>query len=165
MRAALMTGLSLLACQIGRRQYGLNSLALVAALMALFNPQVLWDIGFQLSFAATPGLVLYGGSSQRALASMVGRVLPPAAALRLAGLGRVYFLFTLAAGDRCGLPSPKMLEAVRDYTLLRTDVNGWIELTTEGEQVILSIFADRPVTRSHPLFPLNQIIGYCVGGH
>jgi predicted membrane metal-binding protein len=40
-RAALMGGLSLFARQIGRRQDGLNSLALVAAVMALFNPLTL----------------------------------------------------------------------------------------------------------------------------
>ena len=31
----------------------------VAALIALFSPYVLWDVGFQLSFAATLGLLLY----------------------------------------------------------------------------------------------------------
>ena len=62
-RAALMAGLSLFARQIGRHQHGLNSLALVAAGMSAFNPQVLWDIGFQLSFSATLGLVLYAEPS------------------------------------------------------------------------------------------------------
>ncbi len=52
-RAALMGGLSLFARQVGRRQQGLNSLALVAALMAVFNPNLPWDVGFQLSFTAT----------------------------------------------------------------------------------------------------------------
>ena len=58
-RAAIMGGLTLFAAQIGRCQDGLNTLAFVAALMALFNPYVLWDVGFQLSFAATLGLLLY----------------------------------------------------------------------------------------------------------
>ncbi len=52
-RAALMGGLSLFARQVGRRQQGLNSLTLVAALMAVFNPNLPWDVGFQLSFTAT----------------------------------------------------------------------------------------------------------------
>ncbi len=58
-RAALMGGLSLYARQLGSPQDGLNCLALVAAVMALINPNVLWDGGFQLSFMATLGLVLY----------------------------------------------------------------------------------------------------------
>jgi len=42
-------------------------------------------------------------------------------------------LLSVAADDRDGLPSPETLEAVQGYTLLRTDRNGWIELTTDGE--------------------------------
>jgi competence protein ComEC len=92
-----MGGLALFARQVGRRQDGLNSLAFAAAVMALIDPYVLWDVGFQLSFAATLGLVLYGGPSQAAVASVAGRVLPPASAQRLASLVGEYFLFTLAA--------------------------------------------------------------------
>jgi competence protein ComEC len=54
-RAAVMGWFSLLAVQIGRRQVGLNSLAIVAAVMAAFTPSILWDVGFQLSFMATLG--------------------------------------------------------------------------------------------------------------
>ena len=58
-RAALMGSISLLARQLGRRNAGMNALAIVALIMALFNPLVLWDVGFQLSFFATLGLILY----------------------------------------------------------------------------------------------------------
>lgn len=58
-RAAIMGTLALLARQSGRRQAGLLTLSLSAALMALFNPLILWDVGFQLSFTATLGLILY----------------------------------------------------------------------------------------------------------
>ncbi|HEX2697090.1 MAG TPA: ComEC/Rec2 family competence protein, partial [Anaerolineales bacterium] len=64
-RAAIMGTLSLFALQFGRRQQGLNTLSFVAALMALFNPLLLWDVGFQLSFFATLGLILYGEPFQR----------------------------------------------------------------------------------------------------
>ncbi len=59
MRAAIMGSLSLFAKQVGRRNAGINTLAAVAMLMVLFNPLTLWDIGFQLSFFATLGLILY----------------------------------------------------------------------------------------------------------
>lgn len=58
-RAALMGSISLFARQVGRRNSGLNALAVVAFLMTIFNPFVLWDVGFQLSFFATLGLILY----------------------------------------------------------------------------------------------------------
>ncbi len=57
-RAAIMGGLSLLALIAGRRAYALASLALSALLMTVWNPLLLWDVGFELSFAATLGLVL-----------------------------------------------------------------------------------------------------------
>ena len=44
-------------------------------------------------------------------------------------------LLSVAAGNRQGLPDPDTLEAVEGYNLLRTDWNGWIELTTDGEQM------------------------------
>ncbi|MFN3491196.1 MAG: ComEC/Rec2 family competence protein, partial [Anaerolineales bacterium] len=59
MRAAFMGSIALFARQIGRRNAGLNALGVVAFIMALINPLVLWDVGFQLSFFATLGLILY----------------------------------------------------------------------------------------------------------
>lgn len=58
-RAAIMGSLSLLARQLGRRNDGLNMLAAVALVMSINNPLVLWDVGFQLSFFATLGLIIY----------------------------------------------------------------------------------------------------------
>ena len=96
-RAALMGGLSIFAVQLGRRQYGLNSLALIAALMALFNPGVLWDVGFQLSFAATLGLVLYSEPFRKAFINLAARWISSETAQKLAAPVGEYFLFTFAA--------------------------------------------------------------------
>lgn len=90
-RAAIMGTLSLLARQVGRRQEGLNTLAFTAALMALFNPLILWDAGFQLSFFATLGLVLYAAPFQQWAAARLAR------SPRLARPLSEYVLFTLAA--------------------------------------------------------------------
>ena len=65
-RAAIMGSLSLLGQVIGRRQTGLNTLAFVAALMAMFTPTVLWDVSFLLTFGATLGLVLFAARFQEA---------------------------------------------------------------------------------------------------
>jgi competence protein ComEC len=57
MGAAYLTGLRLL----GRPTLAVAGLFSAAILMTLVNPNTLWDIGFQLSFAATLGLLLYAG--------------------------------------------------------------------------------------------------------
>ncbi|MCJ7709035.1 MAG: hypothetical protein MUO38_15640, partial [Anaerolineales bacterium] len=44
-------------------------------------------------------------------------------------------LVSVEAGNRRGLPSPETLSTLSGTTLLRTDLNGWIELTTDGEQL------------------------------
>ena len=97
-RAALMGGLALFARQVGRRQDGLNTLTFVAALMAVGNPSVLWDVGFQLSFAATLGLILYAQPLQEWVTQRLSRI--PLLAPRAAHIAQPlseYFLFTLAA--------------------------------------------------------------------
>ncbi len=96
-RAALMGTLSIFAVQVGRRQLGLNTLGFVAALMAAWNPYYLWDVGFQLSFFATLGLIVYGEPFQSATEKFQARYLPPTNAARTAGVLAGLVLLTLAA--------------------------------------------------------------------
>ena len=96
-RAAVMGGMGLLGRMFGRRQSGANSLAGAAALMCLFNPWLLWDAGFQLSFAATLGLVLYADPLQAACEGLMKRRFTEEIARRVAAPVSEYFLFTLAA--------------------------------------------------------------------
>lgn len=96
-RAALMGVMGLLGEQLGRRQSGVNSLAFTAALMCLFNPQLPYDASFQLSFAATLGLVLYAAPLQNEFEAWVERRWGEAAAKRWGGPVSEYVLFTLAA--------------------------------------------------------------------
>jgi competence protein ComEC len=44
-------------------------------------------------------------------------------------------LISVSAADKEGLPSSETLALLEGYTVLRTDRNGWIELTTDGEQM------------------------------
>ena len=60
MRAALMGGLFVVATVLGRQSTALVSLAAACWAMTLWNPLTLWDVGFQLSSAATGGLILIG---------------------------------------------------------------------------------------------------------
>ena len=96
-RAAIMGGLALGAGLIGRRQTGVYTLVITAGGMAIGWPQVLWDVGFQLSFAATLGLVLYADSLGEGFIRLVSRWIPEERAVKLAGPVGEYFLFTFAA--------------------------------------------------------------------
>lgn len=96
-RAAILAVMGLFGHEVGRRQTGLNSLAIVAAGMSLFQPGVLWDIGFQLSFAATLGLILYADPFLESFNTLAAKILPPERIKRLAGPVGAYLLFTLAA--------------------------------------------------------------------
>jgi competence protein ComEC len=62
LRAALMFGLVGLALAVGRQADALTGLALAASLMLALEPVLILDLGFQLSCAATAGLVLFGRS-------------------------------------------------------------------------------------------------------
>lgn len=66
-RAVLMGGLALLALENGRRGRPLGLLGLAAAVMLLLRPHWLHDVGFQLSCAATAGLVVTAGPLQQRL--------------------------------------------------------------------------------------------------
>jgi competence protein ComEC len=96
-RAALMAGLVLLARRLGRREDALASLAATAILMTLIHPNTLWDVGFQLSFAATLGLILYADPLQSWFTARFLWRLPKERAEKLGGLAGEFLLFTLAA--------------------------------------------------------------------
>jgi len=56
-RATLMGLATLLAIIFGRRRLAQEALFLSAAVLLLANPRGLWQVGFQLSFAATAGII------------------------------------------------------------------------------------------------------------
>jgi competence protein ComEC len=96
-RAALMGGLAILARQTGRRSHGLTSLALAGAAMTAFQPWTLWDIGFQLSFAATLGLILYADPLQNGVERLLLRRISKETARSAASIAGEVFLMTIAA--------------------------------------------------------------------
>lgn len=96
-RAALMGSLSLVARQFGRRNDGLNALLITAAVMTLANPYTLWDVGFQLSFFATLGLILYAEPFQAWAVRFITRYFDPGKAQQIAAPLSEYVLLTLAA--------------------------------------------------------------------
>ena len=96
-RAAIMGCLYVIATHYGRQTDALTSLIAAAVLMTLLNPQTLWDLGFQLSFAATLGLILYTPGLQSWFEKWLTRVLSPGTARQTVGVLNEALIVTLAA--------------------------------------------------------------------
>jgi len=152
-RAAVMVTLALLAEQIGRRTQGLNTLAFVAALMALWNPLVLWDAGFQISFFATLGLILYMESLQRTTENLLTRYFPHWNAQQVIKYVLYYFLLTLAVQLTT---IPIMAYQFKQIPLIALIANPSIT----PAQPIVMILGGLAVILSFILFSLGQLIAW-----
>lgn len=74
-RASIMASLLLIAGVLGRSYHVLRALFLAGAVMVFINPYILlYDIGFQLSFMATLGLILVAPRFETMLASVPNRI-------------------------------------------------------------------------------------------
>jgi len=96
-RAAIMGGLGVLGGMFGRRQNGLNSLGMACLVMVMLNPNLPWDLGFQLSVAATLGLVLFGQPLEKKFLQTAERWLSKEQSQSLLGPVSEIFLFSIAA--------------------------------------------------------------------
>ena len=97
-RAAIMGGIYLIANRwLGRPNFAYASLFLSGLLMTLVNPFTLWDVGFQLSFTATLGLMLYGTPFTQWTRNRLLRWLDEGIVNRVMGLLSEAVLITLAA--------------------------------------------------------------------
>jgi competence protein ComEC len=95
-RAAIMGSLYVIAIHYGRQSDALNSLMAAAILMTALNPFTLWDLGFQLSFAATLGLVLYTPVVQDWFERGLCKLLSEGATQKAMGLLNQALIVTLA---------------------------------------------------------------------
>lgn len=96
-RAALMAILAFGGQLIGRKHAGLNVLGLTAGAMTAVNPYLLWDASFQLTFAATLGLLLFADPMKVGLQNRLERHFSEETAAKLTGPICEYFLYSLAA--------------------------------------------------------------------
>jgi beta-lactamase superfamily II metal-dependent hydrolase len=62
----------------------------------------------------------------------------------IANLNPELVVLNVAAGDENGMPDSEVLETIEKYSLLRTDQNGWIEITTNGEQMWVNVERNSP---------------------
>ncbi|HAA64131.1 MAG TPA: MBL fold metallo-hydrolase, partial [Thermoanaerobacter sp.] len=58
-RAALMASIALIGTTYGKKHNSINSLSFAAFVILIFNPLMLWDVGFQLSFVATLAILYF----------------------------------------------------------------------------------------------------------
>jgi beta-lactamase superfamily II metal-dependent hydrolase len=57
----------------------------------------------------------------------------------IANLNPELIVLSVDAADENGLPDAETLDTVKDYALLRTDVNGWIDISTNGSQMWVNV--------------------------
>ena len=93
-RASIMGGLALAAQRLGRPAHVWTSLAVTAAAMLGWRPELAWDVGFQLSFAGTAAIVLLTPAIERRLAWMPAAVREPFAVTCAAQMGTVPMMAT-----------------------------------------------------------------------
>jgi competence protein ComEC len=97
LRAGVMSTLGVIAVHEQRKVHGPTALAAAVLVLTLLNPYTLWDVGFQLSFAATLGMVLYTRSLENALQTFLEGWLKPEHAAALVRWSSESLLVTIAA--------------------------------------------------------------------
>ncbi len=97
LRAALMTGLYVIGSQLQRKTFTPASLAFATLLLSAADPNVLLDLGFQLSFFAVLGLAVFVEPFSRCFRRLLGIMLPPRSASRVHGLLDEPLIVSLAA--------------------------------------------------------------------
>jgi beta-lactamase superfamily II metal-dependent hydrolase len=48
-------------------------------------------------------------------------------------------ILNVSAADENGMPDQETLDLIKDYDLLRTDRNGWIDVSTDGNQMWVNV--------------------------
>jgi competence protein ComEC len=96
-RAAIMGGLFVVAQHLGRQNTAYVSLSVASLVMTAVNPLALWDVGFQLSFMATLGMILFSPMLARWLERLLARFLPPEPRQSALSLLNEILICTLAA--------------------------------------------------------------------
>jgi len=97
LRAGIMGILYVIAAALGRTSTAYVSLFFSALLMTLINPLSLWDVGFQLSFGATLGLILFTPALQSRVERFLARRLPPERVRQAMGFLNDALIVTMAA--------------------------------------------------------------------
>ena len=93
-RAAIMGGLAISASRLGRPAHVWTSLAVTAAAMLAWHPELAWDVAFQLSFAGTAAIILLTPAIERRLPLVPAVVREPFAVTCAAQVGTLPMMAT-----------------------------------------------------------------------
>lgn len=96
-RAAIMGSVSVIAVHYHRQNDATNALSAAALLMLVLNPFTLFDMGFQLSFLATLGLILYVTPLTEFFERFFARLTSSERAKQIVGVLNDSFIVTFAA--------------------------------------------------------------------
>ncbi|MEM7115880.1 MAG: DNA internalization-related competence protein ComEC/Rec2 [Chloroflexota bacterium] len=123
-RAAIMGSLYLVSSRLlGRNSYTYASLFAAAFAMTLYDPLTLWDVGFQLSFAATLSLMLYADPLNRWVTQRLEQSFSNDVVQKLMGVISESILVTLAAQI---LTLPLMIAYFKQLSLISLVANALI---------------------------------------
>jgi competence protein ComEC len=154
-RAALMGALTLIALMLGRSNDALNALSLSAFAMTLWDPLALDDVGFQLSFAATLGLLFLAPPLEGWAREGTARLLRDPEAGALVEAVREALLVSLAAQIAT---APLMLYHFRELSLIAPLAN----LLVLPVQPFLMAFGIAAALGAAALGPLAAPLGWAV---
>jgi len=93
-RAAAMGAIAIAATHLGRPTHVWTTLAVTAAAMLGWHPELAWDVGFQLSFAGTAAIILLTPGIERRLRFMPRLVREPFAVTCAAQVGTLPMMAT-----------------------------------------------------------------------
>ncbi len=123
-RAAIMGGIYVVTTKyIGRRNASIPILFFAAWMMTIWNPNDLWDIGFQLSFVATLSLMLFARPLTQTVYEWLKNRLPNATARVIIQVISDAILVTLAAQV---LTLPLILFYFSHLSLISILANGFV---------------------------------------
>lgn len=123
-RAAIMGTLFLITNRwLGRPNFAYASLFVAGVVMTLVNPFTLWDVGFQLSFMATLGLMVYATPFTEWTRAQLLRWLEARTVNRVMGLLSEAVLLTLAAQV---LTLPLMMGYFQQVSLISLVANAFV---------------------------------------
>jgi competence protein ComEC len=123
-RAAVMGSIFLFTSRwLGRPNFAYASLFFAAFVMTLANPYTLWDVGFQLSFTATLGLMLYADPFTQWTRQRLTRVMDRKLTNQVMGVLSEAVLLTLAAQI---ITLPLMVGYFRQLSLVSLLANAFV---------------------------------------
>jgi competence protein ComEC len=122
-------------------------------ILTAINPLTVWDVGFQLSFMATLGLVLYVDPLQKAFAKLLERIAPADTAKQIMGAISDSVLVTIAAQI---MTAPIMVYHFERFSTVSLPVN----LLIVPVQSYIMILGGVGVLLAMIIWPIGQLLAW-----